>query len=461
MIGGRLLDIASSLALLMAMAHVLGVQAYGVYFMSRSIAIAALSFTDLGLSRGVILAWGRGPDAGRDHLRLAVRLRAFFGAAILVGLCATGWVTAPSLRSLEVVLGLGLSTWLFSLADLHLDVHRAQRNMRVPAVMLATMRITIAGAGIFALAAGYGLRGIVLVHVLTSGVLLVVARKQTPLRGVAREHSARAPLRTALMELWPITAALLLATLNSKVPTLLLGILSQMDQVGLYGACLALLEPATFFPLAVTAVALPELASAISRHGVEAKAIAGTVLKTLILAAAPLTLGAVLTADRLVPALLGVEFEAAVPPLRLAVCATSLGFLNIFFLALQQVHDMTKQAFLIMLGALAVNGLICIPAILTAGSQGAAFSGLAVEVMLVLTYSSCLRSQITIDRARRSCLSLLAGLAIMALVIERMNSLPLALQVGAAIATYVLVVTCCRPFGPLELAWMNRRGQPS
>lgn len=377
---GLLLAAATSVFLLRA----LGVEDYGRYATVAAIAGIASILTDAGLtavgSRELALL-PRG--ASRDEL-----LRLLVGLRILLSVAAVGVAAAFALVAgydRAVVWGVlltGLGVLLVNVQAAALVPLSVELRLGlVTAFEVAKQALTLAGVAALAVA-GAGLLPFFAVQAAVGAVVLALTPAALgalrPLLPRLERGAALRLLRDAL----PIAVAIAMNVLYLRLLVILVSLLADETEVGLYGTAFRVFEMAIVLPGIVLGVALPLLSVAGAedlerlRYGLQ------RLTEVALLAGLGLALATTALAEPGIALLYGGEYAGAAPMLRIqawALVPLFLGQVAVLALVSLRRHRSIALANAAAVVLVLVLGLLLVE---TFAGRGAAAAGVAVEAAL-------------------------------------------------------------------------------
>lgn len=196
-----------------------------------------------------------------------------------------------------------------------------------------------------------------------------------------------------------VGVVVIVSTVYLRVDGLLLAMLRSSEEVGFYGVAYRLPELVMTAPGFLLVSVLPVLSRCRADQARFIELLRGF-LRPLWLAALPISVGGALTAPDIVRLLAGPGFDQAELPARLLMCAMLPYFLSTMLggalLAMGRDKQVARVAGLI----LALNVLINLAVIPSAGATGAAAVLCATEACLLATYAWSLATELGAPQAR-------------------------------------------------------------
>ena len=388
LVAARVVTLALTLVGTVLLTRYLGVDGYGD-FTAVIVYISLFSVLfDLGIVTLLVRELAQEPtsEVALVGKVLTLRLLLAVGVGVLAAALAPVLYPGPEHDQLRLGIAVALPTILFSsIASTLTAVFQARLKLEraalaevgaqlvavgLLAVLVVTDRsfeeivaATVAGAAVNAL----------LVYLLVRN--LVAVRPQVDVRA----------WRRTLVRALPLGTALVLNMIYFRVDALLLSLLRDPREVGIYGLAWRFLEVLTVFPYFFVAAVFPLLAAATASGDLDGlRRLCQRSFDVLVVAALPLTLGIVATAPRLVSLVAGEEFAEAVGPLRLVMVGAGVTFITTLLGYLLVALDRQLQALWLTSVVLVLNlglNLLFIPEY---GYWAAAVIATATDVLVLV-----------------------------------------------------------------------------
>jgi O-antigen/teichoic acid export membrane protein len=379
---GLLLAAATSVFLLRG----LGVDDFGRYATVAAIVGIVATLTDAGLtavgSRELALL-PRGADRD-DLLQVLVALR--IGLSVVAVLLAALFAVVAGYESVivEGVLLAGLGVLLVNVqATAMLPLSVELRLGVLTAFEVLKQALTLAGVAVLAVA-GAALLPYFAVQVAVGAAVLAL----TPWAlGAVRPlvpRLDRAASLTLLREALPIAVALAMNVLYLRLLVILVSLLEDETETGLYGTAFRVFEILVMLPAVVLGVALPLLAVAGAEDRERLRYALQRLAEVALLVGLGLALAATAAAAPAIRLLYGEQYEAAAPMLQVQAWALVPLFLG--QVAVLALISLRRQRAIALANAVAVVlvlvlGLVLVEAF---GGEGAAVTGVVTESVLCI-----------------------------------------------------------------------------
>ena len=393
-VGSLVLNFASTLLL----SRLLGAEGYGAYAFALAWALILTSVAGLGLSPLVIRQvaassakreWGaiRGMLRWSNALVVVASLVATVAAAA-IGLALLrddSKLFGPFLVGLLLVVPLSLTTLRQSAMQGvgRVILGRVPESLVAPGLLLVLVATVGLGRGdAFSAKWAMAMQVLATVCAFILGALLLARSLPADARVAAPEVHAPSWRRSAL----PLFALGLLFAANAQLGTIVLGVLGDTADVGVYSVATRLTAFIGFVMLAATYPLMPVVARLHAEGSdSEMRRLVAGAARTIFLLSLPLALGVVVFAEPLL-ALFGAEFGAGIGGVRLlAVGELMKAFVGLAGLVLVMTGHEAVLMRSVAAGVLA-NGVLALGLVPVLGVEGAALAavvGIAVTQLLL------------------------------------------------------------------------------
>ena len=218
--------------------------------------------------------------------------------------------------------------------------------------------------------------------------------------------------REFLKESLPMGAVAIISFVYFKMDTILLSIMKNGTDVGIYNAAYKVLENSTFFPALICGLVLPIMSRDIFTNRKNFQIISDQTLKFFILLIIPLTIVTLFLSEGIIGLIGGAGFAESAHVLRILIFALALIFLGHFFNAILIVSNLQKKLMLVLLVAAVANislNAIFIPRF---SYLGAAYVSVVTELIVVFATAYLVISRVKYyPRVDKLTKMVLAGVA--------------------------------------------------
>ena len=386
-------DVISSLLgilLVVFLARYLGAAEYGKYAFAIAFASLFLILADMGLSVISIREIARNNQKASEYLTTISLIKSAF-SLVMFGVIAitVNLLNYPS-YTITIVYILGLDNILDSFGRFFRSIFRAFERMEYVAITRIIERVLVVGAALIALFQSHELMVVVLAILLAQMFSLLITmflciKKFTKPRLVLDLALAKHLIKIAI----PFALTTIFASVLFQTDTVMLSVMKGDTVVGWYNAAYKPIAGILFLPTVFIGSIFPVL----SRYYITAKDSLVTVyeksLKLLATLAAPIGIGIMLIAGRIILFLYGEEFANSVIVLQILAWSVSLIFIVTLFghtLASinRQVVDMGVVGFCALLNI--VLNFSLIPSLSYTGAAIASLISQAVVFTIEFTY---------------------------------------------------------------------------
>ena len=292
------------------------------------------------------------PDADREQLRFAILIAlpavAFHAIATTIGALFQARLKLDRVAVAEVASQVTLVSLVIAL-------------VAADGSFYAIVAATVVGAAV------------------NAAVMLLLARRLVPL-------SLRVDVpywRRLFLDSLPLGLALVINVIYFRIDALLLSVLRESEDVGLYGIAWRFLETATPFAYFFVAALFPLVSAAAAEGNFDAiRDISRRAFEVLVLGAIFVIALIAPTAPGVVELVAGADFDRAATPLRIVIVGAGLSFLNTYLAYLLIAIDRQRSFFWLSLATLVFNVVLNLALIPEYGYNAAASVATSSEALL-------------------------------------------------------------------------------
>ena len=437
------------------LARYLGVEAYGSFSLLLTIAVLTAPLCDLGMSVALVRTCARDPQVMPEALGAALAWRLILALPTVLAAFVLCHLEDDPLGVSGLLLPMLCATLLDGLCNLCSAAFQAKERMSVSALIQIGRQVVRCAAFAGIVLVGGGIQELAYAYVVASLICAVptvlATLRLTPIR------FRRQKLVPVLTGALPFGSAILAVMLHSQSDVVMLGVMSDRVEVGLYHAGMRFFLLAQILSQTVSTVTAPLC----HRLGLEPAATSSAVYRVkatgLVAIGVLASLFLCLHAELVVSVVLGPSYQGTEVVLLAIAPAILVNFLS------SPIGDtlgsIGRQGSLSLAcwSALTVNigvNLILIP---TYGALGAAFSTLISEtLLLVILVTVAVRAGLRLDWNSVLCAPLCAATAVA--VIDSLglpSAAASALALATGIAVYALLLWL-RPT-PEQMTLIGRR----
>jgi O-antigen/teichoic acid export membrane protein len=313
---GAVLGALIGLATFIAIARELGPTTYGDLLAATVILFIAVALSDAAFA-GILRELTQKPAEAERVLRASLPLRALVGVGILLVTLAVA-LAAPFTDDTKVALLIAAPGSLFTLFDLALlPAFQAQLRMQWPVIATLTGRALAMSLTFAVLAAGHGLEAVVLAATIGQAATFLI-----DLVAVSRIVSVRPVIdvglwRSLVRGSFALGLSGALGLIWFRVDAVLLALLRNPREVGLYGAAYKFIELTETVASFASNSAFPTLSRLVDQADAQASRLVQRATDLLLAMAAPLTVLMLVYPEDLIRVTAGPEFVAAAGALQL------------------------------------------------------------------------------------------------------------------------------------------------
>jgi O-antigen/teichoic acid export membrane protein len=363
----------------LAVTRGLGPESFGDLTAATVFLLFPVALADIGLATGVLREISVAPERTEFVLRASLPLR-FLIAVVVLSLALVASLALPFSDRAQTAIWLGSIGSFFTLLSLGLNpLFQARLQMHIPvAAGLAGRALTIVLI-LVAFATDRGFTAVVGAYVVGAALNFAIV-----LGAAARQISLR-PLLIADYWIKLVRGSLAIGIATGlflsyyRIDTVLVALIRDSRETGLYGAAFKFVEIAEVLVAAIGVSVFPSFARLIATGDPR---IAGALQRSLdvVLAfSAPIVVGILLVADRLVTVTAGEEFAPAGSALRLLVPYLALLFLSAILIRVAAALHADKSVLVVAVVVLVLNVALNLALLPRYGYKVAALTSVASE----------------------------------------------------------------------------------
>lgn len=314
LLSGKFLVVIVAIVTTAALTRALGVFEYG----ELTAAFAFISIfgviADFGFFQILVREIARRPNEEEAITNNLFSLRTLFGLAVYALAALLVWLIPESVYSANVKIGvllLALASFLLSINTTLIGVFQAHHEMHKAVVGDVASRLVLLGLILFALTKEVNLPVIFSLYGLANGLNLIVTYGYLRRRLRLRFAYHAAHWRTLLKEAWPLGVVTMLGIIYFRIGTVILSVLQEPTDVGIYGAAYKIFEFLTIVPGLFMGTVFPAITRLIELDQERLRRVIQASFDTLMMIALPATAGLIFVAPGAISLLAGREFVTA------------------------------------------------------------------------------------------------------------------------------------------------------
>lgn len=372
----------------LAVTRGLGPEAFGDLTAATVFLLFPVALADIGLATGVLREISVAPERTEYVLRSSLPLRALIAVAALVAALAASLVL-PFTDRAQTAIWLGAIGSLFTLLGLGVQpFFQVRLRMHVPVGAQLVGRALTLALILAAFATDRGFTAVVLAYVIGAAVSFAIV-----FVAAAREISLRPLLAT---DYWvtlvrgslAIGIATGLFLSYYRIDTVLVALLRDSREAGLYGAAFKFVEIAEVLVAAIGVSVFPSFARLVATRDARIRGALQRSLDVVLAFSAPILAGILLAADDLVSVTAGDEFAPAASALRLLVPYLALLFFSAILIRIAAALHVDLYILVVAVAVLAVNVALNVVLLPEYGYKVAALTSTASEACVAIGLSA-------------------------------------------------------------------------
>jgi O-antigen/teichoic acid export membrane protein len=269
---------------------------------------------------------------------------------------------------------------------------------------------------------------------------------------------------TALLREWfwkglPFALTFVLTIIYFRIDQPLIDVFRGLTEAGLYGAAYKPIESLLFIPITFLSIVFPVLSVYHRDRRGEMLDAVNRFYKGLLLMGWPMSIGIFVLAAPLTPLLLGHDYLASEPALRVLALALGIAFVNNAFIGALNASDRQSSFSWAAAWSVVVNVVLNLILIPLFGYQGASWATVMTELTLgVVAWTLTARHVGKVAVLGLSWRILLAGLIMGAAIypLSSMTGYEVAIPIAAGAVVYAAAVLLLRGLTGDEIAWARR-----
>ena len=389
--GGSFLASAIAFFTFVAITRGLGPDAFGQLTAATAFLFIPTVLAEAGLSAAVLRQISANPEETDHAIRASFPFRTFVSAGAILLAVAIG-LAAPFPHLTKVAIVISSVGSLFTLMTLNLvPVFQAKLQMHWSVMSTIAGRLLTLVLTLGALAAGFGFKAVVLAQVIGLGLIFVlhvlIVRRHVSLRPIVDT----AYWRSLVAGSFALGLAIALSQIYFRIDAVLLALLTNAYEVGLYGAAYKFLEISYFVVTAIVTSVFPPLARFVATGDPRARPLVQRAFDVLIAAAAPITVTLAVFATPIILATAGPEFREGADALRILSPYVLFSFVGGLFFHVLIVCGRDRVLLAAASGILVANVALNLAFIPLYGFRAAATISVITEALVLVPLALTVR----------------------------------------------------------------------
>lgn len=363
----------------LAVTRGLGPEAFGDLTAATVFLLFPIALADVGLATGVLREISVAPERTEFVMRASWPLRTLISVAVLVAALGVS-LALPFTDRAHTAIWLTSIGSFFTLLTLSLQpLFQARLQMYVPVGATLAGRALTLGLILAVFATDRGFNEVVLAYVVgmavTFAIVFAAAARQISLGPLVRPDYWRTLVRGSLA----IGIATGLFLSYYRIDTVLVALLRDSHEAGLYGAAFKFVEIAEVLVAAIGVSVFPSFTRLVATGDPRIAGALQRSLDVILVASAPIVVALLLVADELVTVTAGEEFGEAASALRLLVPYLALLFLNAILIRLAAALHVDRHVLVLAVVVLVLNVALNLALLPEYGYRVAAITSTASE----------------------------------------------------------------------------------
>lgn len=411
----------------------LGQDGFGAYSTANAFLQVFTLFLDLGVNVTFVALLGEHADDPAYEKRCVsalFTLRLTCAGLLTIAAPLLGWLSPYPLEIKLAIIALTGSLLFPGLTQIITGVQQRHLQTHIGALGEILGRLTLLAGILYARHAGFGLIPIMWFVSLGAAANFFLNLWLTKPHGIIRWNWDVAFWKDTLIRSWPIGVSILFNLIYYKGDTLVLSLTRSQAEVGIYSAAYRVLEILITVPFMIAGLVLPLFSAAWGKQDHKRLShLAKQTLSAVMLLVAPIVMGTLVLADRIMILVAGHNFAASGPILRVLIVATGIIFVNVIYahvvVAIQAQRKMLPVYIATALGIFA-GYVLLIPLF---GMQAAAWLTVASEICVTIGSYLVASRVIPLGFEPRPIIVAWISAALMAITLLALPSLPLTILI--------------------------------
>jgi O-antigen/teichoic acid export membrane protein len=448
---GRAVGLLLGVVRLNYLATYLGVEQFGLFNFAAYFVLLFQSLFDLGIAQLLTREVARDPSRSSALLGKALLLKVLIGAAAAVVVFIAVFASNFDAATNQALALTTLAQIFTSLSLTFLSAFQAHRKMAFVAVANVVNDLLLSGLVIVILPSSpFVVTALLLTNVVALLNFSVLWRVYRRTVGPPQLSADRQVWRQFLREGFPMAVSALGVSIYMYIGPTILRYVRPKEEIGLFSAGYKFISILTLIPAAVSQVVYPIFSEFAARAPQKLQKALQDALRIMLEISAPLAVGTVMLAPRIMDLIYPAEYASGGIVLQLIISGNAVGFLawilTSFLLA-------TGRQNFCMWNSLAIAGIASLANALLVpiyGFVAVAFLCALTEILLFFSLGSYLLHYGYIPLEFRASAKILLAAALMGAVVWLAHSLPLLVLVLSGALCYGLLLLAFRVPGDQE-----------
>jgi len=362
-------------------ARLLGAAGYGVFSYVLSLSVFFSITADIGMGAFVTRQISSAQKIEKDYLATALVIKIFLIGLSMLGIIfvAPAFTKIPGAGALLPAIALLIA--LDGIRDFVLAVNRAKEKMEIEATIHILTNIAIVVVGLFSLSIFGTSRALMVAYTIGSGIGLAVALAMLGkyFRGIWKSFQMNL-VRPIIQNAWPFALLGLLGVVMINTDIIMLGLLRDASEVGLYSAAQKPIQVLYVIPAILASAFLPAITKLVNKEDKKLREIMEQAMTATLLIGLPIILGGIILGEKLMNFMFGSEYAAATLSFQILLITIAIVFPSVIIANAVFAYDKQKSFIgLLALGALGniIFNLLLIPKY---GITGSAVATIGAEL---------------------------------------------------------------------------------
>ena len=352
------------LILLIYVARILGATEYGKFTFALAFVSLFVIFSNFGLSRIVTREFARKKEKEKEFASI-FSLKVLLSLGTLILILGGSYFITSDLLIQKLIWILAVYILVYTFSEIIYAFLEARQQMQYESLAKILQAVLITGASFFVLFNFPSVKNLSYGYLFASiitliSILLFFHFKIFPLK-ISFEKSI---WKKFLLMSWPLALGGIFATICSQIDSVMMGHLGMITETGWYNASYKIAEVILLPAGLISASFYPFLSKFFSESREKLQNTWNHYMKSIIFLAAPLVMGGIVLAPRIIDFIYGPDFNPSILAFQILIVMTGIMLLNSPFNQALIISNQQEKTFWIVLSGAITNiilNLILIP----------------------------------------------------------------------------------------------------
>lgn len=389
LMGGYTFGVIANLLSIGMIARYLPLKVFGDYGFVLAISMTFAIIIDMGTNQILIREIARNRNLTQQIFSAGLILKVFFSIICFSLIVITIHLILDSRQLIYSAYICALAIVVFMMGDIFDDIFKAYEKMEYSAYLKIIEETTYILGIIAVVFFDLGLNGVFLAMLFTYMIRIVVGFVTVSKKFFSPRIRLDMPtIEWIFKESYPIGISKIFRTTSLRIDTILLKILRNREEVGLFHGIYRIIIVGLFIPRNITDSIFPLFSKYSGKHNVSLNTAFEKSFKFIFILVLPLIFAAFLISDKIITIILGSKFLDAVPLFQLLIFLWGVTFFSVLCNKILNASDHQKFATIATGVCLIINVILDLILIPRYGYMGAGYATCGAEIVLFIAMFS-------------------------------------------------------------------------